>query len=187
MSILDGMPTSEADMKEVVARSSTIVENVLGLAKMSPRAQSIIAAMKEGLSLADIAKISKDERDALLVQGIRQMQSGDVAGAQNSLTMLHYLEPLDERVIYVLATTYQAQENYAAAGKLYVTFIALDATNPDGYLRLGECFLANREFDRARACFEVGKGEAQSAARADLVAHADRMLALIGDRTDQAA
>ncbi|WP_375453309.1 tetratricopeptide repeat protein [uncultured Methylobacterium sp.] len=174
-------------MKDVVATSSTIVEHVLGLATMSPRARSIIDAMKGGLSLADIAKISKEERDALLVQGIRQMQSGDVAGAQNTLTTLHYLEPLDERVIYALATTYQTQGNYAAAGKLYVTFVALDATNPDGYLRLGECFLAATEFDRARACFEVGKGEARDAGRLDLVAHADRMLALIGDRTDQAA
>jgi hypothetical protein len=33
----------------------------------------------EGLSLADILKIPKEERDALLAQGIRQMQVGDVA------------------------------------------------------------------------------------------------------------
>lgn len=184
MSILDGMPRTEADMKQIVGGSSTIIDEFLSKAELSPRAQSIVDHLKDGLSLADILKISKEERDALLVQGIRQMQSRDVAGAQTTLTMLHRLEPLDERVIYALATTYQAQEDYAVAGKLYVTFLALDATNAEGYLRLGECFLGNRETEQAYACFEVGKGEAASAGRADLVAYADRMIALTRKRTN---
>ncbi|RVU14209.1 tetratricopeptide repeat protein [Methylobacterium oryzihabitans] len=187
MSILDGMPQSDADMKFIVASASTIVETVLGLSAKTPRAQSILEAMREGLSLADILKIPKEERDALLAQGIRQMQVGDVAGAQATLTTLYYLEPLDARAIYALATTYQAQGNYGAAGKLYAGFLALDATNADGYLRLAECFMANRETEQARACFEVGKGEAVSAGQADRVAHADRMLALLGGPTEHAA
>lgn len=178
MSILDGLPRSAEAMKAVVAGSSAIMDDYLSQQALSPRAQSIVALLKKGLSLADIMKITPRERDALLVHGIRQMEAGEMEGAQATLTTLHQLDPLDERAIYALAATYQAQENYAVAGKLYCTFIALDATNAEGYLRLGECFLGNREFAQAHACFEVGKGEAASAGRADLVAHADRMSAL---------
>ena len=183
-SILDGLPKSEAEMKQAHLGSSILLgEYIAGAKELSPKAKSIFEALGEGLSLADIMKISKQEREALLVQGYRQLQHGDHAGAQNTLTTLYHLEPTDERVVYALAAAYQAQEQYATAGKLYLTFLALDATNPQGYLRLAECFMANREFDEARAHFEAAKVQAAGTkAAAAVSAHADAMLAVIESR-----
>ena len=52
------------------------------------------------------------------------------------------------------------------AAQMYLQFLGLDATNPMGYLRLGECLLAAKEFSEAQAAFltakefaEEGKGQ----------------------------
>ena len=78
---------------------------------------------------------------------------------------------------HALAATFQAQDAWPTAGKLYVHFLALDATNPDGYLRLGECFLAAREIEEARTCFENARRlAADGHGRPGVLAHAICML-----------
>lgn len=188
MSILDGFPKNEQEFNEVLRLASKIVEPAFATAKLNARDSSIFDLLKEGLSFADICQITKEERDALLARGCQQLQVGDVQAAQDTLTMLIQLEPSDERVIYALAATFQAQANYPTAGKLYVQFLSLDATNPDGYLRLGECFLANREQDGARACFETAKillGRGKG--RPDRIAYADRMIKVLEAQAADAA
>lgn len=182
-SILDGLPKSEAALKEIHAGSSAALGALLDAERMPPQIRARLEAMGEGLSHADILGITEAERDALLVQGVRQLQQGDVAGAQNTLTMLYQLEPGDARAVYALAATYQTQEAYRAAGRLYLVFLALDATNPQGYLRLGECFLGNGEADQAQAYLEAAKVQAAGTPEQGQVeAHADSLLSAIAAR-----
>jgi Flp pilus assembly protein TadD len=176
MSILDGMPTTQAELNAALEFARPILDGTIREANLSERAQSVLDLMQEGLSLADIMGITKPQRDALLVQGCRLLQVGDVAKARDVLTQLYQLEPTDERTIYALASTYQVEGNFAAAGKLYVLFLALDATNPEGHLRLGECFLGAREYDNAESSFSMAQNFAKSAGDAACVSHAAKML-----------
>jgi tetratricopeptide (TPR) repeat protein len=181
-SILDGIKT-EAEMKRLHAQASAVLGNYVAAGKLTPRAQSILDAMGEGLSLAEVMGITTQEREALLVHGLRQMQSGDAAGAQETLLTFYHLDPLDPRAAYALAANFQAQEDYLTAGRLYLTFLALDATNPEGYLRLGECFMGNREDDQASAYFEAAKVQAAGTpAQGAVEAHADAMRAILATR-----
>lgn len=182
-SLFDGLPRTEAEMREVHRASAAMIGAYAASGKLSPKAQSIFDALDEGLSLADVMNITKEERDALLVQGTRLLQVGDLDGAQEMLLMLYRLEPMDERAVYALAATFQAKQEYAYAAKLYLVFLALDATNPQGYLRLGECLMANREFDEAGAYFEAAKTLAAGTRSETAVnAHADAMLGALASR-----
>lgn len=155
MSILDGMISSEAELQASFTMAGAAMQDFLAKADLNDKQRQVLALMQEGLSLADIFDITKDHRDAILAQGIRTLQLGEPAKARELLTGLYQIEPLDERVIYALAATYQVESDFSRAGKLYVQFIALDATNPEGFLRLGECFLAAQEDDEAVECFET--------------------------------
>lgn len=187
MSILDGMPKTEAELKKVFDIAGAASAHVIQGMELSERQQSIIDLMKEGMSLADILGISKEHRDALLVQGGRFLQLGEIQKARDTLTVLYQMEPMDERVIYALATSFQLEGNFKAAGQLYVHFLALDATNPDGFLRLGECFLGAKEYEDAKGSFEKGFELAtrkNDSRRAD---HARKMLAIVAERASSAA
>lgn len=182
-SILDGLPRTQAELQEAHLASAIQFGEIVAQADLTARSRSIIDAMGEGRSLGDVLGITREERDALLVHGFRQLQQGDAAGAQVTLTQLYHIEPMDERVIYALAATYQAQEQYAAAAKLYLCFLAYDATNPQGYLRIAECFLAAREYPEAEAYIEAARVQAAgSACEADVDRHAGALSAAIPAR-----
>jgi tetratricopeptide (TPR) repeat protein len=188
MSIIDGMPRSQAEMQEVLRLAAPIVEQMLETAGLSPKAQSILGLMAEGLSLADICDITAEERDAMFIKGCRLIQAGDIAKGRDWLTLLHQLEPMDARVMYAIAFTYQTERNIRVAAQCYVHFIALNAANPEGHLRLGECFLSAREYDRAIEHFqiardqcELGQGDAAAANHAaKMLAHANEKRATQG-------
>lgn len=187
MSILDGMISSEAELQAATAMAATAMQDFLAKADLSERQRDVLALMQEGLSLADIFDIKKEHRDAMLIQGIRLLQHGEPAKARDLLVGLYEIEPMDERVIYALAATYQVEGDYATAGKLYVQHLALDATNPEGFLRLGECFLANQELDEAVDCFETVRGlVGEGHGTPDHIVHADKMLDIIKARRDGA-
>jgi thioredoxin-like negative regulator of GroEL len=160
MPILDGMPSSVAELNDAMGAAGPLVERILGEGKFTPKQQSVIDLVKGGMSLGDILKITKEEREVMYVQGCRLIQVGEVVQARNLLTVLYMFDPLEARVIYALATTFQLQGDVAHAAKLYVQFLALDATNADGYLRLGECHLTAGELQAAAGLFRAAKGEA---------------------------
>lgn len=161
MSILDNMgPKNEQELVEAWIVAAKMIKPTVDKYPLSERQMSVLELMQSGLSLADIFEIGKEERDALLVQGFQLLQVGEIKQAQDFFMVLHQLEPLDERVIYGFAASYQAAGDYAIAAKMYVNFIALDATNPEGHLRLAECFMAAKEYDNATESFEIALGEA---------------------------
>jgi tetratricopeptide (TPR) repeat protein len=176
MSILDRMPSNEAELKAAMEFANPMLEKAMADLKLPERAMSALELMKEGLSIGDIMGLKKEHRDALLVQAGRLLKAGEVGKARDALIGLYQIEPLDERTIYMLATTYQIEGDLSAAGRLYVTFLALDATNPEGHLRLGECFLSAKEYENAEQSFSMAKTFAKSAGDAACSAHADKML-----------
>jgi Flp pilus assembly protein TadD len=183
MAILDGIPTDANALRLIVANTGNLLAALLDAGDPSPRLKSILDAMAEGHSLASCLDITPEEREALLLRGLQQLQVGDHAGAQTTLHTLYHLEPADARVLYALGATYQAMQDHATAARMYLMFIALDAQNPEGFLRLGECFLAGDEFAEAQASFEVAKVEAgRNTPRPDLAAYADRMIGLAQSR-----
>jgi tetratricopeptide (TPR) repeat protein len=179
MSILDGMISSQAELAQVLGTSLAVTNHILKDVPFSEGARSVLELMGEGLSLADIFDITKEERDLVFANACRMVQTGERDKARDLLIRLNQLEPMDERPIYVLATIFQMEGKVETAGKLYVHFLALDATNVNGYLRLGECLLAAREVENAIAIFEtainlIAKGKGSPAARE----HATKMLAV---------
>ena len=136
-----------------------------------PAAAKAFELMREGLSLADIIGITKQQRDALLAQGGRLLQLGEIGKARDVFLQLYRLEYTDERAIYGLATTYQLEGDFATAAKLYVMFMAYDATNPEGHLRLAECLLGAKEYEKAEAFFIVARDFAKHAGDAACERH----------------
>lgn len=177
MAILDG-PTPTADNAiEALKVLGPKFDAWLNSDAVTPRMKSIIDLMSEGLSLAQILDVSKEHLDALFVEATRLIQSGQPAKARDMLTGLYQLDPLASRTLYALGLTYQLEGDHEKAGKIYIQFLALDATNVEGYLRLAECFLATGEpknavdtFGTAIALAKAGHGTAAQ------IEHANRMI-----------
>jgi tetratricopeptide (TPR) repeat protein len=180
MSIVDGMPRSRAELQKATELAAPMIAQIIDAANLSPKARSILDLVAQGLSIADICDITAEERDAMFMKGCRLIQAGELEKGREWLAFLHQLEPMDARVIYAIGLTYQTEGNIRAAAQSYVHFIARDAANPEGHLRLAECLLSAREYDPAIAHFrtagnlcERGKGDAATAAyAAKMLAHA---------------
>jgi Flp pilus assembly protein TadD len=184
------MPSSTKEVTATLAFAGPIVESVLAKMKLTTSQRNVIDRMNKGECLASILQISKEQRDALLVQGYQFFRAGHLERARAVLTVLHQLQPLDSRVIYVLAVIFQTQGDPTTAARLFISFLALEAANPDGYLRLGECFLAAKEYDNAASTFrtalalcEQGRGSPASLDHARrMIDHVDHL-----DRRDSAS
>jgi tetratricopeptide (TPR) repeat protein len=183
MSIVDGMPSSLAELQERLEFAVPIVRKVIDAMDLPPEAKAIMEQVQKGRPLADIYGLTQEERDAMFVRGCQLLQAGEVEKARDWFIFLHQLDPLDERLIYAIATIHQTQGDFSYAAKLYVHFIAFDATNPEGHLRLAECFLSAREYDLAIEHFQIAKTMCDrgygNAAAAEL---AVRMLAHANER-----
>ncbi|MEJ1160515.1 hypothetical protein [Prosthecomicrobium sp. N25] len=182
MSILDGLPSSPAEWENAMGIMVPRMAEFLEKADLTPRQRSVIEHMRDGMSLGEILGFKPEHRDALFVQSYRLLEAGEPAKARDVLTVLYQLEPLDARTIFALAGTYQLQGDYATAGKLYVHFLALDATNGAGHLRLGECFLANQEYESAGDCFTNARDFANRSKDADTAARAEQLLAVVAEK-----
>ena len=178
MSILDGLPRSAAEAQKILELTGPMVQRVFNSMDLTPKQRSMLDLLNKGFSLADIYGLTQDERDAMFAKGCQLVQAGDIEKARDWLIFLHQLDPLDARIIYVIAVTYQTQGNFSLAAKLYIFFIARDATNPEGYLRLGECLLSARDYGTAADCFQFARTQCERG-KGDAVAaeHATKMLA----------
>lgn len=186
MGILDGIAdqdTMQRAMEQVAPRIDALMKSD----RLSPKMRSLLELLGEGLSVGDIIGIEKQHRDAMVVQAGTMMQAGETEKAKEVLEMLSILEPLDERPAYMLGVIALQEERYAVAARLFVHFLALDATNPDGHLRLGECLLSAGELDNAEEAF----GTAVALARktpggAERVAYGEAMIQSIAARRSAA-
>jgi tetratricopeptide (TPR) repeat protein len=163
MSIIDSPYGSQAEFLAALEVAKPLVEVGLARRNLTPVQRRIIELMREGFSFADIFNISEAERDGVLAVARQLLTVGDFARARAVLFTLLEIEPGDSRVLYALAGCYQGEGKLAAAAQLYTYFLARDATNPQGYLRLGECFYAAKEFVNARDSFRIALIEAERA------------------------
>lgn len=176
MSILNGLYPAQTDMQDIAAISDIYVRDMVAEMPESERIDDILRLTREGLTLADIAGLTKEQLDALLAQGMRFVELGQTQAARDVLQRLNQLDPTDKRAYYVIGTTYQLDGDLARAAHFYMQYIAFDATDPDGYLRLGECLLAAGETENARSALlsaqvfaGEGKGRAGAGERAGLL------------------
>lgn len=183
MSILDQLPSSKQEVELAEAVAKRMIDSYFDGLKLSGKLKDIADLMREGFSLGDLLQIKPQHKDALVVHGLRLLQAGQNSNARDVFTQLLMLDPLEARAMYGLAVGYQLENDFETAGQLYFHFLALDATNCEGYLRLGECFLGNQEDDLAKGCFETAKALADRGhGSATVVRHADAMLAVLAER-----
>jgi tetratricopeptide (TPR) repeat protein len=185
MSILDGLSKDDGEIEGASKYAFAVIESYLEQNPLAPRVQAAIDGLKDGLPLSSVLRVTDEECGALFDQACRDIQFGEIKRARDALLLLHVLQPLEARFVYVLGTTFQISGDPATAGKLYIQFLARDATNPDGYLRLGECFLSNKEYDMARDTFQLAIEHASHGSSPDKVrTHARRMIELIETERD---
>jgi len=122
--------------------------------------------MVEGLSLGDIEGLSVHHKEALFQLGCKLMLCNEAEQAESIFIALSLLDPLEARAYYGAGIAMKAQGKLSGAAQLFMQFLSLDATNPDGYLRLGECLVAAGELEEARSAFLAAEALASSATAA---------------------
>lgn len=164
MSILEGPFSNKQAMTDAAVFANDMISNALP--DLDERSRELIEATKDGTTLGTVLGITKEQKAALLDLGCRLLQVGQTDKAVDVLMRLNQYDPYEERAYYALGVACQTRGELSKAAQMYLQFLGLDATNPMGYLRLGECLLAAKEFSEAQAAFltakefaEEGKGQ----------------------------
>lgn len=159
MSILDQAIT---DMK-AAQDGAGFAERMIGqmLPELDAGVREMIEGCREGQAPGEVLGFTRDQKEALLDLGCRLTQLERLDDAAAVLLRLVQLDPLEERALYALGVVCQLRAEPAKAVRLYLQFLALDATNPLGYLRLGECLLAAGEYPQARDAFLTAQAMAE--------------------------
>lgn len=177
MSILDGMFNDEKQIRQTSEYAQNVIKEILP--HLGDDIRDVLEATKDGSSLADVFGIDKEHLAALLDLGCSLLQAGETQKGIDVLVRLNQLDPLDERAYYALGVACQTRGELHKAAHFYLQFLALDATNPMGYLRLGECLLAAREFPEALSALSVAKSLAEDGkGEPGHLEEAERMLAI---------
>ncbi|MDN2581416.1 tetratricopeptide repeat protein [Aquibium sp. ELW1220] len=159
MSILDDHPLRHLDPEMLATKGPEIIDTVMR--ELGLQDNAIYSAIRAGATPAAALGLDKKHTEALYEKGYDLLQVGDTTRARTVLTTLMTLDPSEERGIYAMAASYQMDGRFETAAQLYTTFITMDATNPEGYLRLGECLMAVGELDNAEGCFDLAREEAR--------------------------
>lgn len=162
-SILSGLPGTEAEVKAQSEYMAGMIREIFGDNEFTRLLDEshVWKQMKEGLTLADILQLSKDQLEALYSVGHQALAAGQPEKAKDAFIQLIQIDPMDERFVYMLGLSCQMLGEIEHAAKVYVQFIARDATNPEGYLRLAECLLAAGEVTEARDTFRTARNMAE--------------------------
>ncbi|WP_062012792.1 tetratricopeptide repeat protein [Aureimonas sp. AU4] len=180
MSILDGLFPGQDDPKDFVARASNMVADLMDGVEMDERTKGIADLMGQGLTLRNALGLSTEHMTALLTQGSQLLAAGRHQPARDLALQVMHLDPLEARAPYLMGVSFQTEGDIAKAAHFYLQFLALDATNPDGYLRLGECCMAAGEVDNARDALGAARAFArQGKGRAEAADQAERLLATL--------
>ena len=159
MSILDQTGFAGND-PEVVMKAAAdfmaMIERDVDLGEAAP----LLQGLKEGLTIAQTLGISRDELEVIYAVGFNLLNNGELDKAKDVFTQLVMMDGIEAKYQYCLGYVFQQQGDIQTAAKMYINFLALDATNPEGYLRLGECLLAAGEKDEAANAFRVAEAEA---------------------------
>ena len=140
----------------------------------------LVKGMMAGATPAQSLGLKRADLDALYGVAFASLTSGDMQRADDLFMYLCLLDPLEARYRYCLGVIAQQRGTFDLAVEHFINFLALDATNADGYLRLGECYAALGNKTEAREAFEIAAAEAAKGnGDAAALAEARRNLSLL--------
>ncbi|MDO1583215.1 tetratricopeptide repeat protein [Rhizobium oryzicola] len=181
MSILNSKYTNAGMMQGATEIAADFLKDILGQMELDHREQSILDLMQQGLSLGDILGIKKEHRDALINLAASLIQAGELDKARDVLVQTVQFDNLEDRALYLLGVVFQLKSDLERAAFFYLQFLALDATNPEGYLRLGECLMSAGELSEAREAIGAALSFAREGkGRPGNVEQAENLLIAIG-------
>lgn len=122
----------------------------------------IFKEMLDGQTMAQAMGLNRDDLEVIYTLGFNLMVSGKLDQAEDTFITLCMMDMLEAKNHYCLGVTRQLKQNWKMAYDDFVRFLSLDATNPEGYLRAGECMMALGDRDEARDLFELALAEAQA-------------------------
>jgi tetratricopeptide (TPR) repeat protein len=121
----------------------------------------IISQVMEGQSPAQAMGLTRDDLEVLYAVGFNQLNAGEFNKAADTFTNLCLIDPLEAKNHYCLGMAYQLRGEPRNAAPIFINFLSLDATNPHGYLRYGECLMAQGEKTEALESFRLALIEAE--------------------------
>lgn len=145
------------DPEGVVRLASGFFDQII--AGMGMQDDRIVQGIRDGLTPAQSMGLTRDDLSVLYTLGFQKLNAGDLAAAHDMFLWLALIDPLHAPNFYCFGVTLQMQGKAAEAIDVLLRFLALDATNPVGYLRYGECKLALGDAKAAREAFELAEAE----------------------------
>jgi type III secretion system low calcium response chaperone LcrH/SycD len=120
-----------------------------------------LLAVLEGQTIAQVKGLSRKDLEVLYAYGFGFLANRTPKKAEDVFAYLCFIDPLEAKNHYCLGVAHQMQQQWQMAIDDFGRFCALDATNPEGYLRIGECLVALGDRDEAREVFDVALKEAR--------------------------
>lgn len=119
-----------------------------------------LLAVLEGQTIAQVKGLSRADLEVLYAYGFGYLTNRTPQKAEEIFSYLCMIDPLEAKNHYCLGVAHQMQQQWQQAIDDFSRFCALDATNPEGYLRIGECLVAMGERNEAREIYDVALKEA---------------------------
>lgn len=129
----------------------------------------IMQGVMDGLTVAQAMGLTREDLEVLYAVGFQKLNAGDVEAARDMFGYLVMIDPLHAPNHYCLGVVFQKLGQMQTAEAEFVNFLALDATNPAGYLRYGECCQARGAVALAREAYELAEAECRNG-------HGDEMM-----------
>jgi type III secretion system low calcium response chaperone LcrH/SycD len=120
-----------------------------------------LLAVLDGQTIAQAKGLSRADLEVIYAYGFGFLTNRNPQKAEAVFAHLCLIDPLEAKNHYCLGVAHQMQQRWEMAIDDFGRFCALDATNPEGYLRIGECLVAQGERDEAREVFDVALKEAR--------------------------
>lgn len=118
-----------------------------------------IKDLEMGLTMAQSMGLTRDDLDVIYAMGFQKLTGADFKAAEDVFAYLVMIDPLHAPNHYCLGVSRQAQARHDEAEMAFLGFLAMDATNPVGYLRLGECRQAQGDRKMALEAFSLAEAE----------------------------
>lgn len=122
----------------------------------------ILKRVQDGMTLGQAMGLTRDDLDVMYAVGFQKLNAQDFRAAQDVFDYLTLIDPLHAPNYYCLGVVRQGQGKWPEAKQAFVAFLALDATNPVGYLRLGECAQALGDVELAAESFRLAVAECRN-------------------------
>lgn len=147
------------EVLRALEEGATAYSNKTGGEGMTPA--QVREATAEAQTIAQLRGLSREDLEVLYTYGFNMIGSGKLQQAEDIFINLCMIDPLEAKNHYCLGVVRQMQKRWHFAAEDFNRFLAMDATNPEGYLRIGECERALGRHDSARDYFETALAHAE--------------------------